>query len=166
MPRSQLAEHLGRQFAPRCRGNPARRHRPEGCGSPATLEQRTLAEHGPRSDLSHRTAVDLDREYAVEEQVHVLALVALDDQRRARLDRLDAWFDAATHDPERELALERGFDLGHQRRRILVTPGRVPAKGVLVPALEIHQSRLLSEIAVTVVDPMARERTGAGELMR
>ena len=47
----------------------------------------------------------------------------------------------AAHDRDGELALERGLDRGHVRRRFLVAPRRVLAERVAPPLLEVGEAR-------------------------
>ena len=85
------------------------------------------------------------------------ALVALRPDRLALLELAELRLAAAAHDHARQLALERGLDLGHHRRRVLVAPRRVLAEGVREPLLELGHAALLRQLDVVAVDPVARE---------
>ena len=70
---------------------------------------------------------------------------------------------AAAHDGGRQLALERGLDGGDEDLGVLVAPGRVLAERAVGPLLEVDEAGLRQQLAVVVVDPVARERARAGE---
>src|SRR2546430_6422278 len=139
-------------------GHPNRRRCPDGRRALAALEQRALAEQGPRADLGDRVAVDLDIDDAVEEQEELSALLALGHQRLALLEVSPLELLALTHDRGRKLALEVGLDRGRQRWRILLAPRRVLAVRGPVPLLEVDRPRLLHQLAGVVVEPVARKR--------
>ena len=71
---------------------------------------------------------------------------------------------AALHDRPRELALDRGLDLGHESRRVLVAPRGVSAVRAPIPVLEVDRPGFLDELALVVVDPVAGEWAGPAEL--
>src|SRR6202011_5432967 len=89
--------------------------------------------------------------------------VALAHQHGAGGDALDARPRRAPHELFGERALEGGLDRSDERVGILVTPGAVTPERLAVPVAEIRQPRLLREPAVSVVHPVARERTGTRE---
>ena len=57
--------------------------------------------------------------------------------------------------------LECGFDRRDQGRRILITPGRVPAERLSVPVLEVGKAGLGRELAISVVVPVAGKCAGS-----
>ena len=83
---------------------------------------------------------------------------------RAFLQLLVLRLRAVTHQLLRQLALERGLDGRHERRRILVAPRRVLVERLAEPLLEVDDAGLRHEVPVVVVDPVPRERAGADEL--
>ena len=117
----------------------------------------TLAEHGTWTVLGQAFAVHLDTKDAVEDQVHLRALVALADKGGARLHLPDLRFGRAVHQLIGERAFERGLDDGDEGLRLLVAPGRRLAEGLAVPVLEVDEPGLAREPAVLVVDPVTRE---------
>src|SRR5439155_13035317 len=74
-------------------------------------------------------------------------------------------FAVATHDLQRKLALQRALDCSDDRRRVLVPPGRVLLVRLAVPLVDVVRSAILVELCVLVVDPMAGEGAGGGELV-
>src|SRR4029079_16085740 len=84
-------------------------------------------------------------------------------QRLALLEVAPFELLALAHDRDRQLTLEVGLDRGRQRRRILFAPGGVLAVRGPVPLAEVDRPGLLDQLAVVVVEPMARERTCALE---
>src|SRR5439155_15480087 len=144
---------------------PRGRLRADSCGPRAALEQRTLAEERPWADLRHGLTVHLDVDDSVEQEVELVALFALLGQRLPLLQVAPLELLALAHDRGRELTLEVGLDRRRQGRRILLAPGRVLSVRRLVPLGEVDRPRLLHQLALVVVEPVARERTRALERM-
>ena len=92
VPRSQLAEDLGGHLGTVRGRNLARGQRAERRGSPATLEQRPLAEHRAGSDLATDVPSTSTESTPSSSTYISLPLVALVDERRSGLDGLDARF--------------------------------------------------------------------------
>ncbi len=130
------------------------------CSSISARSPRTA----PGPELGHDLAVDLDREHAVEDEVQLLAGVALLGERLAPAELLHLGLDAAPHDLHRQLPLERRLDRSRERGRLLVAPRRMLPERVPVPGLELDEAGLLDQLPVTVVDPVAGERAAAGQL--
>ena len=86
------------------------------------------------------------------------------DQDVARRKRSRAHLLAA-HDLQRELALDRRLDGRDDRGGILTAPGRVLRMRLAIPLVEVDRSALLDEPTILVVDPVAREGAGAGEVV-
>src|SRR5262249_14872547 len=88
----------------------------------AVFEDGALAEDRARPELAQRFAVDLDRQHTVEQQVELATELTLLDEHPAPGPPPDLGLLAAAHDRGRELALERSFDRGDERGRVLVAP--------------------------------------------
>src|SRR6185436_20794952 len=163
MRRGELRE---RRLVDRVRGddrNTDRRLGPDRRRTLAALEQRALAEQRTGPDLGHPVAVDLDVDDPVEEQEELVTRLAFLHQRLALFELAPFELLALAHDRDRQLTLEVGLDRRRQRRRILLAPGRVLAMRGPVPLAEVDRPGLLDQLAVVVVEPMARERTRALE---
>src|SRR5207247_7570673 len=103
-------------------------------------------------------------EHAVEKQVELVSFRALLREGLAFAEATPVELRVAPHDRGRELALELGLDRGRHRRRVLLATRRVRPVRLAVPALEVDRARLLDELAVVVVEPVARAGTRAGGL--
>ena len=138
-------------------------HRDQRGGAGPALQVGALTEERPGPVLGQALAVDLDAKHAVEDQVDLGALVALAYQVGARFHFLDLRFGRPAHHSGGQRTLEGGLDDGDEGLGLLVAPGRVRAEGLAVPVLEVDEARLAREMALVVVDPVAREPAGSDE---
>src|ERR1700693_4609618 len=133
--------------------------RPHRGGANAFLEHRALADDGSGAELCDDVAVDFDLEQPVEDEKQLVALLALLDQRFAFCEPFG--LRAVLHELARQLALEIGLDGADEGRRVRGAPRSVLLVRLAVPLLEVDHAALLDEVAVVVVDPVARERARA-----
>src|SRR6266540_128531 len=138
---------------------------PEGRGAFSTLHNGPLTEDRAGADLGDGLAVDLGGEHSVDDEIELVACLALLDERFVDLESSRLRRRPLAHDRARELTFQRGLDLGHERRRVLVAPRRVLAERLAVPLVEVDHPRLLNELVLPVVDPVPREGTGPDQLV-
>src|SRR6185312_14062284 len=135
-------------------------------GAPRALaNDGALTQDRPRADLRNLLAVHDCGEHPVQHQVELVAGIALLDAPLVRLQLAAGHLRAPLHDAGRELALQGGLGLRDERLRIFVAPRRVLAVGLAVPVLEVDRSRLLGELALSVVDEVPGKRAGSYELV-
>jgi hypothetical protein len=148
--------------AARSTRSPAAGHRPQGGGAAPALQQRHLAQDGPRADLGDLPAVLLDGQDPVEQEIQLVAGLSLLDQGLAGLKAPERRVGA--DDDGRQLPLQLALHGGDHRRRLLVAPGVPLAERLAVPGVEVDQPGLGLEGAVVAVDPVPGERAGPHDL--
>src|SRR5207237_3939676 len=126
----------------------ALRERAQRGGPAAAFQERALAEDRPGAELREDVPIHVDLQDTVEQQVELVAFLPLLGKNLARLHLALLRLLAGAHDQERKLALERALDRSDDRRRILGTPRRSLAEGVLRPVLEVDQTALRCELAL------------------
>ena len=134
----------------------------QGGGAAALLEQGAFPHHRAGAELADLGAVDPDAKHPIQQQVDVLAGLALLGEQCAFSQRADGRLGAAAHDSGRQLPLQGAFGHGHQRLAVFFSPGA----GLVVfgagPVAEAGQPGLGHQLASVVVDPVAGKRAGAG----
>ena len=145
--------------------DPGTRARGERRGSRAAQQQCTLADNRTRPDLADVLAVDLRDEHAVEDEVELIAGLALLDEDLADVQLAPGEIGVAAHELARELPFERALRRRHERLGLLVAPRRVLAVRLAIPGLEVDRPGLGGEVPVLVIDPVARERARSHDLV-
>src|SRR4029453_15388956 len=133
------------------RGTQRRRPKP-------ALERGTHAQDRAGPDLGHDVAVHLDVQHAVEDEVELHPRLVLLDQRLAHTELTPLEPLGPGHHQSGQLPFELRIRRREHSRRILSAPGHVRPERLAPPALEIPGAALLDELALVVVDPVARER--------
>ena len=145
--------------------DPGTRARGERRGSRAAQQQCTLADNRTRPDLADVLAVDLRDEHAVEDEVELIAGLALLDEDLADVQLAPGEIGVAAHELARELPFERALRRRDERLGLLVAPRRVLAVRLAIPGLEVDRPGLGGEVPVLVIDPVARERARSHDLV-
>ena len=114
----------------------------------------------PGPVLGQTLAAALDAHDPVEDEEDLGAGLSLLEEDGPGGIALDTTLAAALHQLRRQRGLERRLHRGHQRLGVLVAPRAVLAERLAVPVLEVGQARLVRELVVGVVDPVAWEPAG------
>ncbi len=133
-------------------------------GAGAALEQCALADHGSGSQLGQGVAVDVDTHHAVQDEVELVAGLALPGELGVLLEVADLRARVALHDVGRQLALEVALYRDDQRLAVVVRPRGAYAERVRHPPALVGQPALQHDPTVGVVDPVPRKGTCPGHL--
>ncbi len=133
-------------------------------GAGAALEEGAFADHGSGAELGEGVAVHVDADHAVQDQVELVARVALAGELGVLLEVADRRACVALHDVLRQLALELALHRDDQCLAVVVRPRCAYAEGVRHPAALVGQPALQHDPPVGSVDPVPREGARAGQL--
>jgi hypothetical protein len=109
------------------------------------VQQRHLAHDRPGANLGHRLAIDLQPQHPIKQQEQLLTLLALLDQGPPGLQPSELRL--GVDDGHRQLALQRRLHRGHDRARVLGTPGRVGAERLPPPGVVVDEPALGDRLA-------------------
>ena len=103
-------------------------------GPAAALQHGPLAEHRPGAQLDDLGPVDADHEHAVDDDVELVAGIALAGQYLAGLQPADGRAGRVAQEHLGQLPLQRRLDRGDEGRRVLVAPRRVDCRSPIRPS--------------------------------